>query len=131
MRDKMCGQTGQVMTGKPIATLNDVLLQLNVALVEHDRQISGLALDSRKIIGGELFLAIPGIATDGRDYMVQACSQGASAILAEADSEAADSSKLAEIGVPVIIPVSWASGKEVGYLAKRYYSAVLRQMLTL
>jgi UDP-N-acetylmuramoyl-L-alanyl-D-glutamate--2,6-diaminopimelate ligase len=49
--------------------------------------ITGLALDSRKVRPGDLFLAYPGAAGDGRAYIDQAIAAGAVAVLAEAGGE--------------------------------------------
>lgn len=45
--------------------------------------VAGLALDSRKVRPGDLFLAYPGEAGDGRAYIDQAIAAGAVAVLAE------------------------------------------------
>lgn len=54
-----------------------------------DLSVAGLALDSRKIVAGDLFLAYPGhssdSALDGRDFIAQAVTGGAVAVLAERD----------------------------------------------
>ncbi|WP_353981822.1 UDP-N-acetylmuramoyl-L-alanyl-D-glutamate--2,6-diaminopimelate ligase [Salinicola endophyticus] len=45
-----------------------------------------LALDSRGVSGGgELFVALPGVACDGREFIAAALEQGAALVLAEAD----------------------------------------------
>ncbi len=44
-------------------------------------EISGLQNDSRRIVAGDLFIAYPGAITDGRQYIEQAISAGAVAIL--------------------------------------------------
>lgn len=44
----------------------------------------GLALDSRKVKAGDLFLAVPGERSDGRQFIRQAIAAGASAVLWEA-----------------------------------------------
>jgi UDP-N-acetylmuramoyl-L-alanyl-D-glutamate--2,6-diaminopimelate ligase len=49
--------------------------------------IAGLALDSRKVRSGDLFLAYPGETGDGRAYIEQAIAAGAVAVLAEAGVE--------------------------------------------
>jgi UDP-N-acetylmuramoyl-L-alanyl-D-glutamate--2,6-diaminopimelate ligase len=46
--------------------------------------VTGLSVDSRSIKGGDLFLGVPGIDTDGRSYIQQAVSDGAAAIVLEA-----------------------------------------------
>ncbi|RLQ23725.1 UDP-N-acetylmuramoyl-L-alanyl-D-glutamate--2,6-diaminopimelate ligase [Seongchinamella sediminis] len=45
--------------------------------------ISGIALDSRRVGAGDLFLAIPGEVHDGRQFIEQAVASGAAAIAAE------------------------------------------------
>jgi UDP-N-acetylmuramyl-tripeptide synthetase len=44
-----------------------------------------LQLDSRKVKPGDVFVALPGVAADGRDYLDQAIQRGASAALIEAE----------------------------------------------
>jgi len=46
-------------------------------------RIASLALDSRRVSPGALFLAYPGERTDGRQYIAQAIAGGASAVLWE------------------------------------------------
>ncbi|WP_082050076.1 UDP-N-acetylmuramoyl-L-alanyl-D-glutamate--2,6-diaminopimelate ligase [Pseudomonas saudimassiliensis] len=46
--------------------------------------ITGLALDSRKVAPGYLFLAVPGLRHDGRDHIQQAIAAGAAAVAYEA-----------------------------------------------
>ncbi len=45
-------------------------------------EISGLAVDSRKVAPGFLFAAVPGSRADGRTFIDQAVAQGAVAVLA-------------------------------------------------
>jgi UDP-N-acetylmuramoyl-L-alanyl-D-glutamate--2,6-diaminopimelate ligase len=66
--------------------------------LDHDGaqlDIAGLSSDSRKTKAGDLFAALTGSLTDGRAYVDQAVTAGASAILAEAN--------LPYPGVPVIV----------------------------
>lgn len=53
-----------------------------------DLQVSGLALDSRKVEGGFVFAALPGVKTDGRHFIPMAVEKGAIAVLAPAGTEA-------------------------------------------
>lgn len=46
-------------------------------------RVSGLALDSRKVKAGDLFLAFPGEKSDGRRFIPQAIAAGAGAVLWE------------------------------------------------
>ena len=57
--------------------------------VPADPVITGVTADSRKVAPGSLFVALPGSAADGRAYIPQALSQGAAAVLAPADTDAA------------------------------------------
>lgn len=43
-----------------------------------------LRLDSREVVAGDVFVACPGGSVDGRDYIVRAFEQGASAVLCQA-----------------------------------------------
>jgi UDP-N-acetylmuramoyl-L-alanyl-D-glutamate--2,6-diaminopimelate ligase len=54
---------------------------------ELERDITGLTLDSRAVQAGDLFFAFPGLQLDGREFIAEAVSKGAAAILAEADSQ--------------------------------------------
>ncbi|HEY5078864.1 MAG TPA: UDP-N-acetylmuramoyl-L-alanyl-D-glutamate--2,6-diaminopimelate ligase [Opitutaceae bacterium] len=48
-----------------------------------ERPISGLVMDSRRVVPGNLFFALPGMRTDGASYLDEAVSRGASAIIAQ------------------------------------------------
>ena len=47
-------------------------------------ELKTMQTDSRQVKPGDLFVAVPGINTDGRDYITDAISNGAAAVLAEA-----------------------------------------------
>jgi len=46
-----------------------------------DVTVTGLTVDSRNVSSGDLFVALPGTKYDGRNYIAQAVSNGASAVL--------------------------------------------------
>jgi UDP-N-acetylmuramoyl-L-alanyl-D-glutamate--2,6-diaminopimelate ligase len=48
-----------------------------------DRSIAGVTEDSRRIAPGMLFVAVPGTALDGHDYIADAITRGAVAVAAE------------------------------------------------
>ncbi|MGY4826035.1 UDP-N-acetylmuramoyl-L-alanyl-D-glutamate--2,6-diaminopimelate ligase [Stutzerimonas chloritidismutans] len=50
-----------------------------------DVLIRELTLDSRKVRGGDLFLAVPGLQFDGRDHIEDAVARGAAAVAYEAE----------------------------------------------
>ncbi|MEM8660040.1 MAG: Mur ligase family protein, partial [Pseudomonadota bacterium] len=80
-----------------------------------DTPISGLALDSRAIAPGDLFLAVHGEAQDGRNFIEQAVASGAAAVLAEAPVAAF----VDEVSVPLIeIP---DLRFELGAVAARFF----------
>jgi UDP-N-acetylmuramoyl-L-alanyl-D-glutamate--2,6-diaminopimelate ligase len=66
---------------------------------ESDREISGLASDSRRVKPGTLFAALPGGRTDGRAFVTDALTRGATALLAETGAATA---LRAEVQVPVL-----------------------------
>lgn len=58
--------------------------------------VPGLVVDSRQLRPGELFLAFPGTAQDGRAFIAQAVSAGAGAVVAEAGAA------IASLPVPLV-----------------------------
>jgi UDP-N-acetylmuramoyl-L-alanyl-D-glutamate--2,6-diaminopimelate ligase len=48
-----------------------------------DRPISGLAIDSRRVVPGTLFFALPGIRADGASFIDEAVSRGAVAVVTQ------------------------------------------------
>jgi len=74
-------------------------------------QITGLTLDSRDVIAGDLFLALKGSARDGHDFVQDAIDRGAAAIACER--------KLHDLPVPVINDEALRA--KVGELAARFY----------
>ena len=74
-------------------------------------QVSGLALDSRQVISGDLFIALKGRLFDGHDYVAEAVRRGAAAIACERELPAQP--------VPVIREPALRA--KVGDLAARFY----------
>src|SRR5436190_2634291 len=48
-----------------------------------DQEIAGIAYDSRRVMPGMIFVAVPGQHTDGHEYIRTALDRGASAIICE------------------------------------------------
>ncbi|MFS1538962.1 MAG: UDP-N-acetylmuramoyl-L-alanyl-D-glutamate--2,6-diaminopimelate ligase [Candidatus Phlomobacter fragariae] len=80
--------------------LRDLLAPLGVNAP--DKVLREMTLDSRKVALGDLFLAVKGHQTDGRQYISQAIAQGVAAIIAEAQGEAEAGTIRYMHGVPVI-----------------------------
>ena len=70
----------QMKQGIPLA---DLITISDAALAK--LYVTGLALDSREVVAGDLFLACKGFAVDGRNYIAQAVERGAVAVLADQD----------------------------------------------
>jgi len=66
-------------------TLNDLAAGLRVAQKLNCRPVTIRALtdDSRQVEPGTLFVAVPGEKTDGHDYIADALSRGAAAVVCE------------------------------------------------
>ncbi|HEY1794140.1 MAG TPA: UDP-N-acetylmuramoyl-L-alanyl-D-glutamate--2,6-diaminopimelate ligase [Opitutaceae bacterium] len=47
------------------------------------RPISGIVMDSRRVVPGNLFFALPGLRTDGASFVDEAVSRGAAAVIAQ------------------------------------------------
>jgi UDP-N-acetylmuramoyl-L-alanyl-D-glutamate--2,6-diaminopimelate ligase len=56
---------------------------LLVTAPAEDPVVGGLAVDSREVSPGALFFAVPGVTSDGHDYVAQAVAAGAGAVVAE------------------------------------------------
>ncbi|MGR3915047.1 MAG: UDP-N-acetylmuramoyl-L-alanyl-D-glutamate--2,6-diaminopimelate ligase [Gammaproteobacteria bacterium] len=67
----------------PPKSLRELLRGLAEVTQRDERRIAGLSQDSRSIGAGELFIAVPGAAHDGRDYIEDALHNGAAAIARE------------------------------------------------
>jgi len=65
--------------------LKELVKQLPVLRVEGslDRDIAGIAYDSRRVTPGMVFVAIPGVHVDGHDFINTAIDRGAAAIICE------------------------------------------------
>ena len=63
----------------------DLLNTIDIELLHGsaDIEVAGLCCDSRKVNAGTVFFALPGLLTDGFDFIPQAVDSGAIAIVAE------------------------------------------------
>lgn len=93
-------------------------------------EISGLALDSREVQGGELFFALPGGQDNGSKYIAAAIERGAVAVLVEQslyeNAVKKDAAKTDEHGVPVFAAVGLKN--KVGEISARYYARPTRDL---
>jgi UDP-N-acetylmuramoyl-L-alanyl-D-glutamate--2,6-diaminopimelate ligase len=65
--------------------LSDYFLddEITASKGDRDRPISGLAMDSRRVMAGNLFFALPGRRTDGSSFIDEAVNRGAVAVVTE------------------------------------------------
>jgi UDP-N-acetylmuramoyl-L-alanyl-D-glutamate--2,6-diaminopimelate ligase len=82
-------------------------------------RVRGLRLDSRTVGPGDIFLALPGMRRDGRDFIAAAAAAGAVAVLAEEQGLAAYNELLSALRIPVI-PVSGLAAR-ISAIAGRFY----------
>ena len=86
--------------------------------IQADCDVSTLTLDSRHVQANGLFLAVKGRQLDGRQYIADAISRGAAAILVDADTDS-DSISLHQ-GKP-FIPIFKLQDK-IGHVAATFYN---------
>jgi len=88
--------------------------------VSRDSAVSGLALDSRRVQAGDLFLAVAGTQTHGLQHARQAIALGAAAVAWEpVDADTSLAEMAALLPVPVVAVPDL--GRSVGLLADRFY----------
>ncbi len=69
-------------TGDPALGADDLVgLTGGRLLTRSDRAIRGAAVDSRAVLPGMLFVALPGERTDGHDHLAEAVAAGAAALI--------------------------------------------------
>ena len=108
---------------RPLAgmALSELLADLNLSHTSLSVElaslvVSGLQLDSRKLVPGDLFIAYPGLHSDGRHYLAQAQAAGAVAALVESENYKPTN----ETPLPVIAIENLAH--KVSAIAGRFYA---------
>ncbi|WP_417656469.1 UDP-N-acetylmuramoyl-L-alanyl-D-glutamate--2,6-diaminopimelate ligase [Pseudidiomarina aestuarii] len=84
--------------------------------------VTGLKLDSRQVAGGDVFVAVPGYQSDGRQFIDAALDAGAIAVLAESDSYGIE-----QRGSAIVIEVPQLKN-ELSFIAARFYQQPAQQM---
>ena len=69
---------------------------------------NSLCVDSRRIERGDVFLAYPGAAADGRRHIADAVAKGAAAVLCEAGDGATDGVTVPAVAVPHLAAMAGA-----------------------
>jgi len=101
-------------------TLKGLLGGFTGVSIRQNMSISGLALDSRKVQAGDLFMAVAGTRTHGLQHARQAIALGAAAVAWE---PVANNGGLAEMAALLPVPVISVPelGQLVGLIADRFY----------
>jgi UDP-N-acetylmuramoyl-tripeptide--D-alanyl-D-alanine ligase len=69
--------------------LHELATAIGARLIGADRDIAGVATDSRKLEPGQLFVALRGERVDGHDFVAEVAKRGAAAALVEREVAAA------------------------------------------
>ena len=96
--------------------LSSLLAGLTDASIVDDPEIHGIALDSRAVQHGWLFIAVPGARADGRAYLAGAYARGAAAAVYETKDFAPESRYTSAIGILNL-------REHVGVIAGRFYDS--------
>jgi len=101
-------------------TLSRLLEGLTAETIKQDLAVSGLALDSRKVKPGDLFLAAAGSTVHGLEFARQAVALGAAAVAWQpVDGQTSLAEAAALLPVPAIAVPDL--GLVVGQIADRFY----------
>jgi UDP-N-acetylmuramoyl-L-alanyl-D-glutamate--2,6-diaminopimelate ligase len=109
--------------------LTTLLDGLPASLAGADVDVSGLALDSRQVHPGDLFLACHGATVDGLDFVGEALANGAVAIAC--DSTAAARARALQLAPTVALVSVDDLVQHVGPLAARFYGQPSRDQFVI
>ncbi|RTL53112.1 MAG: UDP-N-acetylmuramoyl-L-alanyl-D-glutamate--2,6-diaminopimelate ligase [Rhodocyclaceae bacterium] len=87
--------------------------QVLEALQSRGVQPRNLCIDSRRVQPGDVFLAWPGAATDGRRYLADAAAKGAAALCYEADKADVPVFPIPSLAIPNLAGLAGALAHEV------------------
>ncbi len=88
--------------------------------------VYGLALDSRRLQPGDLFLALKGEQHDGRDYLAVAAAAGACAVVAEAGLSSAQRKAAGQLPIVEVAGLDAQAGR----IAARFFGQPSERMTT-
>jgi len=101
-------------------TLASLLQDFCGPAVRRDIKVNGLALDSRKVQSGDLFLAVAGTQTHGLQHARQAIALGAVAVAWEPVGGNAGLAEMAAL-LPAPVVAVPGLGEVIGLIADRFY----------
>ena len=107
------------MSGGRALRLAELINGDHAAVTNHtamgDTNITGLTCDSRRVEPGFLFAALPGTQADGRDFIRQAVTRGAAAVLAPPGTRLAKSDR------KTVLVADENSRRRFALMAARFY----------
>ncbi|HEY2122716.1 MAG TPA: Mur ligase domain-containing protein, partial [Chthoniobacterales bacterium] len=100
--------------------LGELIQRLTVITVQGsvDREITGIRYDSRRVVPGDLFVAVKGLVSDGHAFIEQAVEKGAVAVVGE-------QSALSRRATLIVVPNSRAA---LAQLAAAYFGFPSRKL---
>ena len=107
---------GQLLSGVRVIKL--FLMHYGGPAQTQDLQITGLQYDSRKVLKGDVFVAIRGTAVDGHRFVQQAVHAGAAAVVVEDETAAPDSLMLHTGVCKLVVPDARAA---LAALSRNFY----------
>ncbi len=105
--------------------LHALLNGMSAVPASAEREITGLALDSRQVRANDLFLALPGTAMDGREYIDAAIAAGAAAVV----YEAGDGFTPRDVSVPAFGVTKLRDA--LGTIADRFYASPSHKLIVI
>lgn len=106
-------------------SLRELLAGIVKLSAASDCRVNGLTMNSQQVRPGDLFIAIPGTLVDGRDYICDAVTRGAIAVLREAGGEY----DIASVATPVFTCKNLR--KQVGLIADRFFGSPSSKLLVI
>ncbi|MEA1888626.1 MAG: UDP-N-acetylmuramoyl-L-alanyl-D-glutamate--2,6-diaminopimelate ligase [Pseudomonadota bacterium] len=111
----------------PYIQLSTLLTGITDVPATDDLSVHGLAIDSRNISTGDLFIALPGTRQHGNDFIEAAVRQGAAAVVYDADSSLPESIKSRLTKDLPLIKIKNIT-QQAGVIASRFYGEPSRAM---
>ncbi len=95
-----------------------------------DRPISGLVLDSREVVGGDVFIALAGALQHGLVHVEQAINKGACAVIFDPDNNGQELAESWKSNKSVLVPMIAVDNLslKLGDLAARFYGYPSRSL---
>ncbi|WP_207782290.1 UDP-N-acetylmuramoyl-L-alanyl-D-glutamate--2,6-diaminopimelate ligase [Phytoactinopolyspora limicola] len=112
----------------PLGRLRE-LLPLGAVPDDADLEVTGITHNSRQVVAGDLFAALPGAATHGARFVEAALDAGAAAIFTDEDGASVAGEAASRAGVPVVVvdhPRAW-----LGEIAAAVYGHPAKDLMML